>query len=244
MKPKPSLLPLLIAALLPYPGAQAQNLDAETLSFGTGNVFSNGSYPRKGAAIGGGNEIRADYNLAIGSGNKFWSSSNLAVGAGNWIGNGWPGNSSAGIGSGNKVSGDNSLAVGSYNNMDYDSEFGSGRNSLLAGDWNYSMGKASFVTGSNNSIPYYQTGDEWDPLGFPTNTMLLGIGLISRTDDCVVVGKNNSAASIRQTGDSAPVFVVGTGQSASARADAFVVCSNGDIVITKPQGDISMGAYE
>jgi hypothetical protein len=39
-------------------------------------------------------------------------------------------------------------------------------------------------------------------------------------------------------------LVIGNGTSTTSRANSFVVYADGDIVITKPQGDISMGIYE
>lgn len=241
MKSKSSYLFLLPFCLLSITNAHSQALNAKTLSFGTGNIFSGYGGATNGAAIGANNQLLRNYNLAIGNSNKFYGSYNLAVGGFNTFGANTEATGSAVIGFGSRISASGSLAIGSYNTMDDDYEFGSGNDSLLAGKWNESFGYASFCIGSNNSVSYFSTVDS---IGFPGNTMLLGKGLISRTDDCVVVGKNNIAASERQTGASAPVFVVGTGQSATARADALVVRANGDIIITKAQGDISMGIYQ
>lgn len=40
-----------------------------------------------------------------------------------------------------------------------------------------------------------------------------------------------------------PVFVVGNGKSDTERSNALVVLRNGDVIITKPQGDVSMGIF-
>jgi hypothetical protein len=231
MKQKSFAYALLTLLLLSFTDARSQNLSANTVNIGTGNLFQNFfGAPSKGLAIGGSNQLHSNYNFAVGSNN--------------WLGEGTWAEGSAAIGESNRNSGAQSLTVGTYNHMQRDSEFGSGRDSIVAGNWNHSWGVSSLIMGLNNSIPYFDTGYEGSPLGFPVATMLLGKGLISRTDECVVVGKNNLAAAERQTGGQAPVFVVGVGESASARADALVVRANGDIVITKPQGDISMGIYE
>ena len=64
---------------------------------------------------------------------------------------------------------------------------------------------------------------------------VLGNRLVSTANDATIVGRYNV--------DKAGVlFVVGQGSS-SARANALEVHDNGDVIITKAQGDIDMGAF-
>lgn len=92
----------------------------------------------------------------------------------------------------------------------------------------------------NNSIPVIYHSES---ISFPVAVALFGTGLIGRDDNCTVVGKNNLSMNPPSL-TAAPLFVVGNGSSASSRSNAFEVRANGDIIMTKPQGDISMGNYE
>ena len=196
-------------------------------------------------ATGTNNILHGIGSGAFGHANTVWMKSGLAVGTNNKVGqeqslsNGHTG--SMAIGDFNQVQGPNSLFVGEGNSssFDYNWDIDDGaRRMLIVGSWNHSYGQDSLIVGTNNSI-YLRDSGMWIPA---QNTATIGAGLISRYSNCLLVGQNNEGAAV-QSGDSSPLFVVGNGTSTSARADAFVVKANGDIVITKPQGDISMGIY-
>ena len=73
----------------------------------------------------------------------------------------------------------------------------------------------------------------------------LGVGLTADSYCAVVAGTYNEPTGgdldSAEPGD--PVFVVGNGISPTEPSNAFVVKRNGDVIITKAQGDISMGIY-
>ena len=142
------------------------------------------------------------------------------------------------IGQSNHNSSPNTLIVGKSNSS-YPVR-NEGASSAIFGEFNYVLPSNSLVAGSNNQLLSYSslTG-----FGLVRNSALLGSGLISQNDNCVVVGKNN-AGIVRVEGPTAPVFVVANGVSTSARSNALEVRANGDIIITKAQGDISMGIYQ
>ena len=79
------------------------------------------------------------------------------------------------------------------------------------------------------------------------NQSAFGYGLRSPTGHggSVMVGKYND----QETGAGKDfskhvLFVVGNGPSTNQRSNAFIVYDDGDVVIKKEQGDISMGSYQ
>jgi hypothetical protein len=145
------------------------------------------------------------------------------------------------IGGSNYLNCDQTLAVGSNNSSLADTEFAGGASSLLVGAYNLNWGNYSMLVGWNNNVTIVT--DE-NTAYMPQSTILLGSGLISRHDNCTVVGKNNvSPVPTIPPSSPSPLFVVGNGSSASSRSNALEVLDNGDIIITKPQGDINMGNY-
>lgn len=84
-------------------------------------------------------------------------------------------------------------------------------------------GKSSFVVGFQNQI-------------FAQQSVVLGKGLLSTNNDATVVGRYNE--DIDET-----LFTVGSGASGTNRRNAFYIKNNGDVVIPKLQGDISMGIF-
>jgi hypothetical protein len=99
------------------------------------------------------------------------------------------------------------------------------RHSVAIGLSNYIVGNSSLAAGSSNII-------EAD------NAMTFGRGLVSTAVDATVVGTYN-------TDKTGLRFAIGngTGPAAATRANALEVYANGDIIMTKPQGDISMGEF-
>ena len=154
-------------------------------------------------------------------------------------------NHASSLGSGSLVIGQsnwnatpNTLIVGNSNISS--PLYNEGACNAIFGEFNYALTLNSLVAGSNNNLLSHSslTG-----FGLVRNSALLGSGLLSQNDNCVVVGKNN-AGTVRVEGPTAPVFVVANGVSTSARSNALEVLANGDIIITKAQGDISMGIYQ
>ena len=142
------------------------------------------------------------------------------------------------IGQSNYNSSPNTLIAGKSNSSSnlFDNEATS---NAIFGEYSRALSLNSLLAGSNNSLMVVSlTGYRG-----VRNSALLGSGLISGNDNCVVVGKNN-AGTARVEGPTAPVFVVANGVSTSARSNALEVLANGDIIITKAQGDISMGIYQ
>lgn len=88
----------------------------------------------------------------------------------------------------------------------------------------------------------------------------LGLGSFSQGEDTIAVGQHtavfgkyndtggddtwNTNANPALPHPNGDLFVIGNGTDDQNRANAFVVKSNGDVIISKPQGDISMGAYQ
>lgn len=144
------------------------------------------------------------------------------------------------IGFSNLVSQPYSLAIGANNHLQQDdNDYGS----FALGHHNYIHGYGSIVGGGYNSVHdnssitmgYYNYNNA-------VGSLVIGIGNVANygfQQYAVVAGKYNNAT----TGK--PVyFMVGDGTSSMARSNSFVIYADGDIVISKPQGDISMGAYE
>ncbi|GAA5497200.1 hypothetical protein Rhal01_03393 [Rubritalea halochordaticola] len=114
-----------------------------------------------------------------------------------------------------------SMAIGEQNSVNYQAA-GYPRNSLAVGNGNTIYGEESFAAGLINDI----TADQ---------STTLGSYLVSTADNATIVGTYNA--------DKAGVlFVVGNGDS-TTRQNALEVHDNGDVIVSKPQGDISMGIF-
>lgn len=223
------------------PAHAATLLTYDRVEAGSGNSFGSNSATSGLLAAGINNTVSDIGAVAIGSANTVASRYALAVGTSNSLmaSSFFMGSNSLAVGHGNSVEGATSAVIGQYNTVSADSEFGGGYSTLTAGSFNYNQGMNSIVSGSNNSIPFVDLDGS---VIIPSGVALFGRGLIGRDSDCTVVGRNNIS-----TGPSAstspPLFVVGNGESTSSRSNAFEVRANGDIIISKPQGDISMGIY-
>lgn len=115
---------------------------------------------------------------------------------------------------------------------------------LIAGNSNTISGNTyAIALGNNNTISY---GAECIPIGQENevsgwNSMVFGKGLINHSGvskGSVFVGRYNKTSYASER-----VFVVGIGDDDANRADGLIIKDNGDIVIPKAQGDISMGVY-
>lgn len=114
-------------------------------------------------------------------------------------------------------------AVGWGNDVNYGANGQYPRHSFAAGHNNTVLGSSSFASGYNNDVAAYQAA-------------ALGNSLVVTSNNTTVVGKYND--------DKAGVsFVVGNGSNSSNRANALEVYNNGDIIVQKSQGDISMGDF-
>lgn len=208
---------------------------------GSINSFGSSTTTSGMLAVGTSNTVSASGSAALGVANLLTSRNALAVGSSNSMQNPWDDSGSVAIGTGNSVEGMYSLVVGQSNYIYFDSDYGGGYSSLISGSFNYSLGKNSIIAGMNNSIPYI---NQINSITFPEDVALFGRGLIGRDNHCTVVGKFNFSMDPPSL-TAAPLFVVGNGTSAlpADRSNAFEVRANGDIIISKPQGDISMGIY-
>lgn len=205
---------LLAVAMAHHAGAAP--IDGDVLNIGANTLtLSEGS-----GAIGQSNLLnQANYALTIGQGNTLDGHRNLAVGFNNEVDD----LDNAAIGKHNYVDGLANLVVGNSNSLidDDDGDF-----SIVGGQYNLvDNGRANLVTGALNVI------DE------ANNSALLGTGLISDIHESVVVGRYNEYAGIEAH------FIVGNGAANDQRSNAFVVLKNGDVIIPKVQGDISMGEF-
>lgn len=115
-----------------------------------------------------------------------------------------------------------SAAVGYLNNVNKDDNSGTIARSMAVGTTNYILSSDSFASGWNNDVTANQA-------------MALGYALVNAETRSTVVGEYNAAKNDVR-------FVVGNGDSGS-RSNALEVYKNGDVIINKEQGDISMGAF-
>jgi len=97
------------------------------------------------------------------------------------------------------------------------------RNSFATGNYNSVLGSESFAAGRSNDVTAHRSS-------------VMGYGIVVTEDDAVVVGKFNEDKSGVQ-------FVVGNGGYYTSRKNAFEVHKNGDVIVNKEQGDISMGGF-
>lgn len=146
---------------------------------------------------------------------------------------------SGAIGKENSVNMSRSLAVGWSNTMIDDFE---SSNSLAVGSLNYLTGSSAIVSGHGNQVihGFSVTTGSYN-INTAYNSLVLGENNITgynRHRNGILLGAYNAAIT------KASHLVIGNGTSASNRKNSFIVYADGDIVITKPQGDISMGAYE
>lgn len=244
------------------PSGTADNIiapDAAAFVAGSGNdLVRTGSATDKGSGLvlGAGNSLSSlgGSSAVIGSSNNVWAPSSLVVGFSNNVTsdavavpaaarytavfglyNTVKKNSHTSIISGayNTVSARYALVTGNANTVE-GSTIGSVTNvSAAIGSMNHIMSNNSWTMGSSNEVS-------------SDLSTALGIGLVADSMGGTFVGKWSAPTLGSLTTDNPqnPVFVIGNGADSTNRSNALVVKQNGDIIITKPQGDISMGDYQ
>ena len=130
------------------------------------------------------------------------------------------GQRSMAIGANNNVASVDSLAVGNFN-----SNWGYGFQSCAVGNVNTVVGSSSMAIGTLCTT-YYAA----------QRSLAAGYATIAAGADQVAIGKYN-------VGSTTAYFVVGNGANDNSRSNLFVIEKNGDVIVTKPQGDISMGQF-
>lgn len=150
---------------------------------------------------------------------------------------------SASLGSGNYNSQDHSLVIGAFNDIQQDdNDYGS----FALGHHNYIHGYGSIVGGSYNSVLDNSsiTTGFYNYNNAPAS-LVVGRGNVveyTQNQNSITAGTYNAAIPYAK-----PAHLVignGTGSAPAYRKNSFIIYADGDIVITKPQGDISMGIYE
>lgn len=197
-----------------------------SVAIGTGNEASSKSLAVGENNIAGGSSSHAQNSITVGVGNTATSNS-LAVGTSNFVGTNW--DDSGAMGTANSVASHSSFAFGSGNHI---SSYGGAPN---ASD-NIALGRGNEAVISSDSI-------------------VIGVNNISFNKSWIMgegnVNNHNSGTVILGTYSDTPDFgeivtealIVGVGTDNDNRANGFIVHKNGDVVIPKVQGDISMGIY-
>jgi hypothetical protein len=149
------------------------------------------------------------------------------------------GTNSGAIGAQNSVIMPRSLAVGFANTVNDDDNQNS---SLAVGIFNYVEAFSAIVCGNYNQTfaGYSLTAGSYN-INTEYNSLVLGeynITSNNRHRNGILLGAYNAPIT------KASHLVIGNGTSTSNRKNSFIIYADGDIVITKPQGDISMGIYE
>lgn len=136
------------------------------------------------------------------------------------------------IGEDNSVQSDHSFVAGDSNTIGGATSGTATNNSLAIGFQNLITANQSWTIGADNEI----TSNE---------SAAFGTGLSADAVGCTFVGEFNAAtgASLTTRASDEPVFVVGNGTADNARSTAVTVLRDGDVIITKRQGDISMGSF-
>ena len=140
-----------------------------------------------------------------------------------------------------------SMVAGGYNTVNADYSLIAGQNNTVEGA---TVGSKTLISAAIGGANHVMANNSWT-IGSSNEissslTLGLGTGLVADSMGCTFVGEFNEGVqgslATRETED--PVFVVGNGIDSNNRSNALVVKRNGDVVITKPQGDISMGIYQ
>jgi hypothetical protein len=133
----------------------------------------------------------------------------------------------------NIVNADYSVAIGQDNTLEGATTGSKTNNSGAVGQWNHIMSDKSWTMGLYNEVS-------------SNETMALGKGLEADAIGCTFVGEFNAAtgASLTTRASDEPVFVIGNGTADNARSTAFTVLRDGGVVMSRAQGDISMGDFD
>ncbi len=164
-----------------------------------------------------------------GAGNSVGGIYSFASGYGNWSTSGSHSSFLLGTSNGALV-GNTQFGVGSYNRFQDSAD-----HSVAFGKSNELFSSLSFAFGEGNDVS-------------GSSAIAIGKGLDTSTAGAIVLGKFNQTVGSEPdsyTDLEQPILVVGngTGHSAAERSDALVIKRNGDVIISKPQGDVSMGIY-
>lgn len=159
----------------------------------------------------------------------------LDIGPSNSVSNG-----SGAIGFNNTVVQPHSLVVGIHNELWQDdnqnSSFVAGRYNTVEGAWGVTGGQYNTVFGNGSlTVGYLNFNSAYHTIVGGRGHVLSG----SAYTDGLVIGRYSAPLSMNKPAH----LVVGNGPHSSQRNNSFIVHADGDIVITKPQGDISMGIY-
>lgn len=212
-------------------GANSVAADRQSIA----NGFGNNVYDRS-ISTGRDNDTTRD-SVAIGVDN--WSSDqSIAVGVGNYVD-------------------DRSIAVGDANSVI--------KGGAVFGDYNTVYSGGSYAIGRFNE----SNSDDGDGSG----NILIGYMNIAGdtnsdeyTENCILIGRENEGDFERNyvfgegnigqyqtvtlgifaepVSNASLIVGNGTGKASGQRNNGLVVMKNGDVIIPKAQGDISMGAYE
>ena len=143
------------------------------------------------------------------------------------------------LGQYNQVTGSWAVAVGYGNTTSGQNSFAAGIGDISSGTWATAFGSGCIASGS------YSYAGGINSTSSATTSITLGMGVNASSFEETVVGAYNTPfsnpnASVWVPTD--PVFVVGSGSSATSTSNAMTILKNGTILI-HPQGDLMMGAY-
>ena len=244
----------LIAALVVglAPSAFSQQLIADSITNPEGNspnalLCLGVSALADGYGIAIGYWARAGYSgVSIGEGSEVGPSS-YAFGAGNWAQNG-----SFAIGASNQTTGTYSSAVGFLNNA-------TGAYSMALGSWAASVDDYAVVLGPKN-LSSSRIGTP-SPMGWYEDSVLLELGNGDPNiggapqywfSNAITTLKNGQTTLTNKAwlnrGSGTPATSDPSSATTDSGGNALVVDGhtvlNGKVIITVPQGDISMGIYQ
>lgn len=156
------------------------------------------------------------------------------------------GNAASAYATGSMAFGDGSTASGAYGTAIGWQSSASGVGSLAAGGGvTVAQGDWSIAAGYGTKTAKYGA----DPVhGEPSQiNFAFGWNVESKGTSSFVIGQNNlrdsSVFPWDPTSPSRALFVIGNGPSPGDLRNAFIVKANGDVIISKAQGDISMGEF-
>lgn len=210
------------------------------LVVGNNNLMSSMGGTLPSGIVGFGNNLRGSSSFVVGNNNSISTDGTTALNSAKFM---------AVVGTANSVSkfSQNSLVSGSNNTVGLKYGFVAGQYNTVEGP---TVGSATSVSAAIGAMNHIMSNNSWT-MGSSNQvssdlSTALGVGLVADSFGCTFVGDIsapvNGSLTTRRPQD--PVFVVGNGTDANNRSNALIVKRNGDIIITKPQGDISMGDYQ
>lgn len=97
------------------------------------------------------------------------------------------------------------------------------------------IGFSNFVSSANRVLSV----GAFNSHGVAANNAAIGTSLFVPDNGCLVVGQWNETS----TAGDEDLFILGNGTGANDKSNAFEVYKNGDVIIPKVQGDVSMGSF-